>query len=96
MPKVEIMSADSGGKYKEPHERANGPWDRWELDDAARHLRRAHDISGNKKFLEAIKKHQEEEAEEHHETARHAEMLAKHGKISEKALAKAKSRKSHG
>jgi hypothetical protein len=89
MPKVEITSANSGhDTYTEPHERMHGPWEDHELDNGAHHLKRAGQIIKNKKYLDAIKKHAEKRAEEHHETAHQAEMLAKMGKISPKAMAK--------
>ena len=77
---------------KEPHERADGPWDEYELADGARHLAQAHKISGNKKFAEAIKKHAEAKAAEHHAVADHASRLAKGGHISEKQMEKMKGR----
>ena len=57
-------------RHVEPHERPNGPWDDYELSDAARHVHHVHQISKNLKFMEAIKKHMEKEAEEKHESAR--------------------------
>lgn len=97
MPKSDIQtSTDSPAKpskYVEAHERANGPWDDYELREAARSVHHVHKIAKNKKFMEAIKKHMEAEAEEKHESARQMEMLARSGKISDKAMAAAKARR---
>jgi hypothetical protein len=76
-------------KYVPPHERKDG-WDDYELRDASDHLDRAEKISHNKPFLEAIRKHAEKRAEEHHATARRAHALAKSGHISPKAMARMK------
>ena len=54
-----------------------------------------HKIAKNKKFMEAIKAHMEEEAEEKHESVRQMDMLAKSGRVSSAQLEKMKSR-SHG
>ena len=83
------------GKYVEPHERPNGPWDDYELSEAASHVHHVHKIAKNKKFMEAIKAHMEEEAEEKHESVRQMDMLAKSGRVSSAQLEKMKSR-SHG
>lgn len=88
MPHAEITSANSGHGYKEPHERKTGPWNDWELADGAHHLRRAGQIIGNKKFLDAIKEHAEQRADEHREMAHHIAHLAKSGRISAKAMEK--------
>lgn len=88
-----MTSAVSAGKpCKEPHERKSGPWDDWELSDAAHYLRRAGEIIKNKKFLAAIKKHAETKAEEHQEIAHKAGLLAKMGRISPRAMAKLEAR----
>jgi hypothetical protein len=93
MPRAEITSADSGrDTYKEPHERMHGPWEPHELAEGARHLKRAHEIVKNKKFVEAIKKHHESKAAEHEELAHQTAQLAKTGRISEKQLAKMEKR----
>lgn len=87
MPSTTLESStDSPGKYVEPHERANGPWKDHELADAARSVHHVHKIAKNKKFMGAIKKHMESEAEEKHQSARQIDMLARSGKISEKQL----------
>ena len=80
---------------KSAYERENGPWDEWELSNAAEHLELADKLSGNPKFLEAIRKHSEKKAAEHQHVADHAARLAKSGKISEKQLAKMKERREH-
>jgi hypothetical protein len=95
MPREDIRtSTDSPSKdrYVEPHERPNGPWDDYELRSAAEHVHHVHKIAKNKKFMEAIKAHMEEEAEEKHESVRQMDMLAKSGRVSDAQLAKAKAR----
>jgi hypothetical protein len=87
MPREDIRTAtDSPKKYVEPHERPNGPWDNDELSNAAQHVHRVHKIAKNKKFMEAIKKHMEAEAEERHASARTMDMLAKSGRVSSTQL----------
>lgn len=78
--------APGPSKYVEPHERASGPWDDYELDDAARHIEGANRVAKNGKFAEAVAKHMEKKAARHKESARHARHLAKHGLISEAAM----------
>ena len=94
MPKAEIMFANSGNEpRKEAHERMHGPWDNWEIEDAARHMDRAHKIMGNPKFMEAITKHHEAKAKEHHEMVAHMKPHMKRGLVSEKALEKASNKR---
>jgi hypothetical protein len=94
MPREDIRTAtDSPKKYVDPHERPNGPWDNYELSDAAQHVHHVHKIAKNKKFMEAIKKHMEAEAEEKHESARQIDMLAKSGRVSSAQLEKMKAAK---
>ena len=80
-------------RYVDPHERPNGPWDDHELRSAAEHVHHVHQISKNKKFMQAIKAHMEEEAEEKHESARQMDMLAKSGRVSSAQLEKMKAAK---
>jgi hypothetical protein len=88
MPRVEIESANSG-KYQAPHERQNGPWEDWELEDAGRHLEHAEKIRANPKMAEALAKHHEKKAKEHSKLAHHARHLRKSGHVSDTALKKA-------
>lgn len=82
-------ASDSPKEYIPPHERQSG-WDDYELAEGARHLDQAEKIAQNKPFLEAIRKHSEKRAKEHHATAYRAGMLARAGHISPKAMAKMK------
>lgn len=87
--KSEIETPD---EHKPAEEREGGPWDRWDLEGAAEHLTKADKIGKNKKFLEAIKKHAESKAAEHHKVANRAAMLARSGHISEKQMEKIEKR----
>jgi hypothetical protein len=90
MPKVEIVSANSGkDTYKAPHERMHGNWDTWELDDAGRTLERAEAIKSNGKFMDAIAKHFDKKAAEHRKLADGMRSHMKRGLVSEKQLEKA-------
>jgi len=88
MPSVSITSANNAGKYKPPHERSEGPWEDYELDDGMRHLDMASKIVGNKKYVEAIKRHGEKKAHETKQIAHRASMLARAGQISSKQMEK--------
>ena len=83
--------AATPSEHKPAHERSGG-WDRWELDDAMRTIHRAVEIISNKKFLEAVRKHAEDKADEHREMAHKVGQLVKGGKISPKALEKMENR----
>lgn len=74
--------------YKPPHERMNGPWDAYDLEEGARHLHRAHEISKNPKYMAAIHAHAVKKAEEQKQMAYRLEMLAKSGRISDKVREK--------
>lgn len=94
MPRSAIMSANSGeggrdGPYKPAHERANGPFDDYELEDAGRTMERADQIRGNPKLVEAVVKHHKKKAKHHHRLAESMASHVKRGLVSEKALAKA-------
>lgn len=78
---------ETSKEFVPPHKR-NAGWDGWELEEAARHLLRAREISGNPKFLKAIEDHMAKRAEEHRGIADHAKMLAKAGRISPRAMEK--------
>jgi hypothetical protein len=91
MPGVAIMTANespSSKKYREPHERTDGPWDDYELEDAGRHLEATDKIKTNPKFVEAIAKHHEKRAKKHHKIASEMRHHMKAGHVSEKALAR--------
>lgn len=97
MPHAEIMSADSGPhKYVEPHERKDGPWDEYELDDAGRHIEHAEKVKANPKMMAAIAKHHEKRAKRHHAIARTMKPHMNRGLVSEKALEKASKSNHHG
>jgi len=96
MPRAAIESSTaSPDKYREPHERSNGPWDDYELDEGGRHLDRAEKIKANGKYVEAIAKHHEKKAKTHRDLAHKARHLRKSGAISDKALERAAERKHH-
>lgn len=96
MPRAAIESStQTPSKYREPHERSNGPWQDYELDEGGRHLERAEKIKANGKYVEAIAKHHEKQAKMHHGLAHKARGLRKSGAISEMALEKAAKRKHH-
>lgn len=96
MPRAAIESSTATPeKYREPHERKEGPWDDYELDEGGRHLERAEKIKANGKYVEAIAKHHEKKASTHRNLAHQARHLRKSGMISDKALEKA-SNKHHG
>jgi hypothetical protein len=89
MPKAEITSADSGGKYTPPHERKDGPWDEYDLEEGARHMERAEQVKDNPKYVEAIAKHHEKKAKHHKKLAEGMKGHMKRGLVSEAALEKA-------
>lgn len=89
MPHAEIMSADSGKKYREPHERESGPWDDYEKEEAGRTLERAEKIKGNAKFVEAVAKHHEAKAATHRKLAKGMRGHMKRGLVSERAMERA-------
>ena len=95
MPSPPNATESEPHKYVEPHERKDGPWDEYELDDAGRHIERAEKIKGNPKFVEAIAKHHEKKAKTHSELADKTRGLRKSGHISEKALMNAEAKR-HG
>ena len=100
MPSTAIVSANSGkggeaGPYKAPHERMNGPFDDYELEDAGRTMERADQIRGNPKLVEAVAKHHEKKAKHHRKMAEAMKPHMKRGLVSEKALEKA-SKRDHG
>lgn len=95
MPRPPNATESDPHKYVEPHERKDGPWDEYELDDAGRHIERAEKIKGNPKFVEAIAKHHEKKAKTHSELADKTRGLRKSGHISEKALMNAEAKR-HG
>jgi hypothetical protein len=97
MPSVAITSANSGkggdaGPYKAPHERKDGPWDEYELEDGGRTMERAEAIKSNPKFVEAVAAHHEKKAKHHRKLAKGMKGHMKRGLVSEKALAKATER----
>ncbi len=92
MPKAEIMSANDSRepvKWAPPHERKNGPWDEYDLEDAGRTMERADKIRGNSKFVDAIAKHHERKSKKHRDLADKLKGHMKRGLVSEKAAAKA-------
>jgi hypothetical protein len=92
MPKAEIMSANDSRepvKYTPPHERKNGPWDEYDLEDGGRTMERAEEIRGNPKYVEAIAKHHEKKAKHHRKLAEGMKSHMKRGLVSERALEKA-------
>jgi hypothetical protein len=90
MPKVEIMTGTaSPGKYVEPHERKDGPWDEYELEDAGRHIERADKIRSNPKMMEAVAKHHEKKAKRHRAIAGEMRHHMNAGHVSEKAMERA-------
>jgi signal-transduction protein with cAMP-binding, CBS, and nucleotidyltransferase domain len=60
----------------------------YDVHDAYHTLHRAHKIVGDKKLMAKVKKHAQSLAEENRQVAHHAGMLAKAGKISDKAMTK--------
>jgi hypothetical protein len=93
MPKVEIESAYSSGKYTPPHKRKDGPWESYELEECGRHCEEAEEIRGNPKLMEAIAKHHETKAKEHRKIAHKMKPAMKRGMVSEAALEKAEKRR---
>lgn len=94
MPRAAITSANSGeggkaGPYKAPHERMNGPFEDYELEDGARTMERAEQIKGNPKYMAAIAEHHKKKAKHHHKLAESMKPHMKRGLVSEKAAAKA-------
>lgn len=76
-------------RYKPPHERPNGPWDEYELDDAGRHIERAEQVKANPKLMEAVAKHHEKKAKHHHKIAAGLKSAMSRGLVSETAATKA-------
>lgn len=68
-------------EYVPPEDR-EGNWHDHELEEGMHHLRKAHKIVHNKKFLAAVKAHAHKKEQEHRETMHHIDMLAKGGRIS--------------
>lgn len=96
MPRAAIESSTATPeRHKEPHERPNGPWEEWELEDGGRTMEHADRVKGNPKYVEAIAKHHEKKAKLHHGLAMKARHLRKSGAISDKALERAAERKRH-
>lgn len=96
MPKAEIMSANDSRepvKYTPPHERKDGPWDEYELEDGGRTMERSEDIRGNPKYVEAIAKHHEKKAKKHRKLAASMKGHMQRGLVSEAALEKASGKK---
>ena len=96
MPRAAIESSTAtpgNEKYREPHERSNGPWDEYEKDDAGRTLERAEKIKANGKFVAEIAKHHQKKSKHHHEIASKLKHHMKSGLVSDKALERAASRK---
>lgn len=94
MPRVAITSANSGkgghaGPYVPAHERKDGPWDEYDLEDAGRTMERADQIRGNPKMMEAVAKHHKKKAKHHQHLAEAMAPHMKRGLVSEKALEKA-------
>lgn len=92
MPKAAIMSANDSNepvRYAPPHERKNGPFDDYELEDGARTMERAEQIKGNPKYMDAIAAHHKKKAKHHHKMAEMMKPHMKRGLVSEKALEKA-------
>ncbi len=90
MPNAAITSAnDEPERHKPMHERKNGPWDEWELDDAGRHIEKAEQIKANPKLVAAVAKHHEKKAAKHHKIAAGMKDSMKRGLVSETALTKA-------
>jgi|SRR5579862_2072829 len=75
--KGEVVSDDNGkykdGRYLEPHERKNGPFDDYEVKDSLRKLSDAGKIQKNRKLMAHVKK------EAKRQIAEHQKMLADHG-----------------
>lgn len=76
----------SSKKYREPHERKDGPWDEYELEDAGRHMEMAEKVKGNPKMAEAVAKHHEKKAKRHRKIAHEMRGHMARGMVSEKAL----------
>ena len=92
MPKSGIMTAndsDEPVKYTPPHERKDGPWDEYELEDGGRTMERADQIRGNPKMMDAMAKHHSKKAKKHRKMAQGMRDHMKRGLISEKAFEKA-------
>lgn len=90
MPRAAIESSTATpSKYREPHARANGPWDEYELEDGGRTMERAEKIKANGKFVEHIAKHHQKKAAMHTKMAKHMMPHMKRGLVSEKAMGKA-------
>ena len=95
MPREDIeTSTDEPRKYVPPHERKNGPWDSYELEDMGHHLERAEQIGKNPKLVEAIAKHQEKKAATHRKMAGKMRGHMKRGLVSDRQYEKAKAK--HG
>lgn len=60
----------------------------YEVHDAYHTLRHARKIVGNKPLMKKVAAHAKNMAQEHHQVAQHATMLAKSGKISDGQMAK--------
>ena len=92
MPRAAIMTANDSRepvKYTPPHERKNGPWDEYDLEDGGRTMERADEIRSNPKFVEAIAKHHEKKAKKHRKMAEGMRGHMKRGLVSEAAMSKA-------
>ena len=81
MPKVQIESAYTPhpgaekaeamhDKYTPPHERKNGPWQDYELDDMGRHVEMADKVKSNPKLMAAMAEHHHKKAKKHSDMAK--------------------------
>lgn len=84
-----MTSTDSPKKWVEPHERKNGPWEDYELDDMGRHMEMAEKIKGNPKLVEAVAAHHAKKAKHHQKIAGQMRHHMKSGLVSEKSLERA-------
>ena len=89
--KLDKADAMHGGqmKYVAPHERKDGPWDDYELDEMGHHVERAEKIKGNPKLMAAMAKHQEKRAKKHSHMAKMMRPAMARGLVSETQATKA-------
>lgn len=91
MPSLAIMTSNDRGKGKK-EQGYDHPDREWEVRDALHTIMRAHEHLQNKDLMKQVRKHAGKYASEKRDEAHRAQMLAKQGMISGKALEKMKAK----
>ena len=89
--KLDKAEAMHGGemKYVPAHERKNGPWDDYELEDMGRHVEMADKVKSNPKLMAAMAEHHRKKSKKHADMAKMMRPAMARGLISETQATKA-------